>query len=95
MWIGIISLFPENVPRNYRLRGNWSGSKNGLLSILKAGVPVTSHDRHRRTVDDRPMAAGPGMPNDGATLTGYHSCSKAAAGEGAKVIYLSPQGRKA
>ncbi len=32
--------------------------------------------------------------NDGATLAGRHSCSKSRGGEGAKVIYLSPQGRK-
>lgn len=32
--------------------------------------------------------------NDGATLRDAIHAAKAAAGEGAKVIYLSPQGRK-
>ena len=39
------------------------------------------------------MAAA-GNADDGATFTEAIHAAKAAAGEGAKVIYLSPQGRK-
>lgn len=52
-----------------------------------------THDRHR-TVDDRPYGGGPGMLMMVQPLRDAIHAAKAAAGEGAKVIYLSPQGRK-
>ncbi len=52
-----------------------------------------TYDRHR-TVDDRPYGGGPGMLMMVQPLREAIHAAKAAAGEGAKVIYLSPQGRK-
>lgn len=47
-----------------------------------------------QTVDDRPYGGGPGMLMKIQPLQDAIQAAKQAAGEGAKVIYLSPQGRK-
>ncbi|NQZ09804.1 MAG: tRNA (guanosine(37)-N1)-methyltransferase TrmD, partial [Algicola sp.] len=47
-----------------------------------------------RTVDDRPYGGGPGMLMMVQPLRDAIRAAKAAGGENAKVIYLSPQGRK-
>ncbi|MFP1497632.1 tRNA (guanosine(37)-N1)-methyltransferase TrmD [Escherichia coli] len=67
--------------------------KNGLLSVQSWSPRDFTHDRHR-TVDDRPYGGGPGMLMMVQPLRDAVHAAKAAAGEGAKVIYLSPQGRK-
>lgn len=51
-----------------------------------------THDRHR-SVDDRPYGGGPGMVMMVQPLRDAIHAARAAAGE-AKVIYLSPQGRR-
>lgn len=93
MWIGIISLFPEmfRAITDYGVTGR--AVKNGLLSIESWSPRDFTHDRHR-TVDDRPYGGGPGMLMMVQPLRDAIHAAKAAAGEGAKVIYLSPQGRK-
>ena len=93
MWIGIISLFPEmfRAITDYGVTGR--AVKNGLLSIQSWSPRDFAHDRHR-TVDDRPYGGGPGMLMMVQPLRDAIHTAKAAAGEGAKVIYLSPQGRK-
>ncbi len=50
-------------------------------------------DRHR-TVDDRPYGGGPGMLMKIDPLQQAIAAARETAGEGAKVIYLSPQGKK-
>lgn len=45
-------------------------------------------------MDDRPYGGGPGMLMMVQPLRDAIHAAKSAAGEGAKVIYLSPQGRK-
>ncbi len=92
MFIGIVSLFPEMFAQ-LPITGNWPGSKNGLLNIQSWSPRDFTHDRHR-TVDDRPYGGGPGMLMMVQPLRDAIHAAKAAAGEGAKVIYLSPQGRK-
>ncbi|MFP3366904.1 tRNA (guanosine(37)-N1)-methyltransferase TrmD, partial [Pseudoalteromonas sp. SIMBA_148] len=52
-----------------------------------------TYDRHH-TVDDRPYGGGPGMLMMVEPLRKAIHAAKAAAGDNAKVIYLSPQGRK-
>ena len=93
MWIGIISLVPEmfRAITDYGVTGR--AVKNGLLSIQSWSPRDFTHDRHR-TVDDRPYGGGPGMLMMVQPLRDAIHAAKAAAGEGAKVIYLSPQGRK-
>ncbi|WP_127958900.1 tRNA (guanosine(37)-N1)-methyltransferase TrmD [Serratia microhaemolytica] len=93
MFIGIVSLFPEmfRAVTDYGVTGR--AVKNGLLSVQCWSPRDFTHDRHR-TVDDRPYGGGPGMLMMVQPLRAAISAAKAAVGEGAKVIYLSPQGRK-
>lgn len=93
MWIGVISLFPEmfRAVTDYGVTGR--AVKNGLLSVNIWSPRDFTHDKHR-TVDDRPYGGGPGMLMMVQPLRDAIHTAKAAAGEGVKVIYLSPQGRK-
>lgn len=93
MWIGVISLFPEmfRAITEYGVTGR--AVKNGLLNIQCWSPRDFTHDRHK-TVDDRPYGGGPGMLMMVQPLRDAIHAAKAAAGDGAKVIYLSPQGRK-
>jgi tRNA (guanine37-N1)-methyltransferase len=67
--------------------------KNGTIEFNSWNPRDFTHDKHR-TVDDRPYGGGPGMLMMVQPLTDAINAAKAKAGEGAKVIYLSPQGRK-
>lgn len=67
--------------------------KNGLLEVQTWNPRDFTHDRHN-TVDDRPYGGGPGMLMMVQPLRDAIHAAKAAAGDRAKVIYLSPQGRK-
>jgi len=93
MWIWIISLFPEmfRAITEYGVIGR--AVKNGLLNIQCCDPRDYTHDRHR-TVDDRPYGGGPGMLMMVQPLRDAIHAAKSEIGEDAKVIYLSPQGRK-
>ncbi|MFI0489128.1 MAG: tRNA (guanosine(37)-N1)-methyltransferase TrmD [Yersinia sp. (in: enterobacteria)] len=93
MWIGVISLFPEmfRAITDYGVTGR--AVKNGLLSVRCWSPRDFTCDRHC-TVDDRPYGGGPGMLMMAQPLKEAIYAAKVAAGEGVKVIYLSPQGRK-
>lgn len=96
LWIGVISLFPEmfDAITEYGVTGR--AIRNGLIEFHKWNPRDFTHDRHR-TVDDRPYGGGPGMLMMVQPLTDAINAAKAAAekdGRNAKVIYLSPQGRK-
>lgn len=93
MWVGVISLFPEmfSTITNYGVTGQ--AVKKGLLSVDTWNPRDFTHDKHR-TVDDRPYGGGPGMLMMVQPLRdAIHTAKKSAKGQ-AKVIYLSPQGRK-
>ncbi|WP_448546907.1 tRNA (guanosine(37)-N1)-methyltransferase TrmD [Thalassotalea fusca] len=96
MWIGIISLFPEmfDAITEYGVTGR--AIRSGLIEFHKWNPRDFTHDRHR-TVDDRPYGGGPGMLMMVQPLRDAINAAKKAAeddGRKAKVIYLSPQGRK-
>ncbi|NIG88213.1 tRNA (guanosine(37)-N1)-methyltransferase TrmD [Serratia symbiotica] len=93
MFIGVVSLLPEmfRAITDYGVTGR--AVKSGLLSVQCWSPRDFTYDRHR-TVDDRPYGGGPGMLMMVQPLREAIDAAKAAAGEGAKVIYLSPQGRK-
>ncbi|MFY1027038.1 tRNA (guanosine(37)-N1)-methyltransferase TrmD [Actinobacillus seminis] len=93
MWIGIISLFPEmfNAITDFGVTGR--AVKQRLLHIQCWNPRDFTSDKHK-TVDDRPYGGGPGMLMMVQPLRDAIRAAKAAAGEGVKVIYLSPQGRK-
>lgn len=92
MWIGVISLFPEmfRAITGYGVTGR--AVKQGLLQLDCWNPRDYAMDKHR-TVDDRPYGGGPGMLMMVQPLRDAIRAAKAAAGKGARVIYLSPQGR--
>ncbi|MFD1009248.1 MULTISPECIES: tRNA (guanosine(37)-N1)-methyltransferase TrmD [Oceanisphaera] len=93
MWIGVVSLFPEmfRAVSDYGVTGR--AVKDGLLTFECWNPRDFTRDKHR-TVDDRPYGGGPGMLMMVQPLRDAIAAARQAAGEGAKVIYLSPQGRK-
>ncbi|MFM5075887.1 tRNA (guanosine(37)-N1)-methyltransferase TrmD [Aeromonas caviae] len=93
MRIGVISLFPEMFRAITEHGVTGRAVKSGLLQIECWNPRDFTHDKHR-TVDDRPYGGGPGMLMMVQPLRDAIHAAKQAAGDGAKVIYLSPQGRK-
>ena len=67
--------------------------KLGQLALSHSNPRDYTVDRHR-TVDDRPYGGGPGMLMKIDPLQQAIAAAREAAGQGAKVIYLSPQGRR-
>ncbi len=91
--IQVVTLFPEMVEA-LRLGGVTARAmEQGLLELRCWNPRDFARDRHR-TVDDRPYGGGPGMVMRVEPLRSTICAAKAAAGEGAKVAYLSPQGRR-
>ncbi|HDS6457529.1 TPA: tRNA (guanosine(37)-N1)-methyltransferase TrmD [Morganella morganii subsp. morganii] len=93
MWIGVISLFPEMFLSITGHGVTGRAVKNGLISVDCWNPRDFTYNRHH-TVDDRPYGGGPGMLMMVEPLRKAIHAAKAAAGDNAKVIYLSPQGRK-
>ncbi len=93
MWLGVVTLFPEmfRAVTDFGVTGR--AVNKGLLELQTWNPRDFTHDRHN-TVDDRPYGGGPGMLMMVQPLRDAIHAAKAAAGEGAKVVYLSPQGRK-
>ena len=99
-WIGVISLFPRmfDAITEYGVTGR--AIRNGLIEFHTWNPRDFTVDKHR-TVDDRPYGGGPGMLMMVQPLRdAINAARKAAENNGfpdegrAKVIYLSPQGRK-
>ncbi len=96
MWIGVVSLFPEIFRAISENGVTGRAIKNNLLSIQSWNPRDFTTDKHR-TVDDRPYGGGPGMLMMVQPLRDAIKAAKQAAreaGHEAKVIYLSPQGRR-
>lgn len=93
MWLGVVTLFPEmfRAVTDFGVTGR--AVNKGLLELQTWNPRDFTHDKHN-TVDDRPYGGGPGMLMMVQPLRDAIHAAKAAAGDGAKVIYLSPQGRK-
>lgn len=93
MWIGVITLFPEMFKAITEFGVTSRAIKHELLQLHCWNPRDFTHDKHK-TVDDRPYGGGPGMLMMVQPLRDAIQAAKAEAGDGAKVIYLSPQGRK-
>jgi tRNA (guanine37-N1)-methyltransferase len=93
MWVGIISLFPEMFRSVTDFGVTGQAVSKGLLSVEVWNPRDFTHDKHR-TVDDKPYGGGPGMLMMVQPLRDAIRAAKKASPEKAKVIYLSPQGRK-
>lgn len=93
MWIGVVSLFPEMFTAITASGVTGRAVDKGLLEVDFWNPRDYATDRHR-TVDDRPYGGGPGMLMKVETLRGAIRDARAAGGDNARVIYLSPQGRR-
>ncbi|MFC0322487.1 tRNA (guanosine(37)-N1)-methyltransferase TrmD [Gallibacterium melopsittaci] len=93
MWIGVITLFPEMFKAITEFGVTSRAIKHNLLQVNCWNPRDFTHDKHK-TVDDRPYGGGPGMLMMVQPLRDAIQAARAEAGEGVKVIYLSPQGRK-
>ena len=93
MKIDVISLFPPifEAVTEHGITGR--AIKNGLLTLRVWNPRDYTEDRHR-SVDDRPYGGGPGMVMMGEPLARAITASRHEQVKGAKVIYLSPQGRR-
>ena len=93
MKVSVVSLFPEmfEAVSQYGVTGR--AVSRGLLNIQLFNPRTYTLDKHQ-TVDDRPYGGGPGMVMQPEPLRLALADAKAAAGADAKVIYMSPQGRR-
>lgn len=93
MWCGIVTLFPEmfRAITEYGITGR--ACERGLLQLHCWNPRDFATDRHK-TVDDRPYGGGPGMVMQVQPLQAAIQAAKKEVGGVAKVLYLSPQGRR-
>lgn len=91
MKVAVVTLFPEMFGAlvDYGVSGR--AVRNGLLEIRCFNPRDYTEDRHQ-TVDDRPYGGGPGMVMRPEPLGEAITAARAWA-QGARVLYLSPQGR--
>ncbi len=93
MRIDVVTLFPEMIREATRWGITGRARERGILEIHTWNPRDYTHDRHR-TVDDRPYGGGPGMVMKVEPLRAAIHAARAAAPEPARVVYLSPQGRR-
>jgi tRNA (guanine37-N1)-methyltransferase len=93
MRINVVTLFPEMLDAVIDSGITSRAVDNKLLSIQAWNPRDYTTDTHR-TVDDRPYGGGPGMVMKVEPLRAAIREARAQAPEGARVIHLSPQGRK-
>ena len=89
----VITLFPEMFAALTASGITRRALERGLWQIECWNPRQWTQDVHR-TVDDRPYGGGPGMVMMASPLEQAINAAKAAAGVEAKVICLSPQGRR-
>ncbi len=93
MWCGIVTLFPEMFKALTDYGITRRAVERGLLELHYWDPRDFSTDPHQ-SVDDRPYGGGPGMVMGVYPLRHAIIAARKAAGDQAKVIYLSPQGQK-
>ncbi|MCR4347434.1 MAG: tRNA (guanosine(37)-N1)-methyltransferase TrmD [Sulfuricaulis sp.] len=93
MRIDVISLFPPMFEAVSAHGITGRAVKNGLLTLRVWNPRDYTEDKHR-SVDDRPYGGGPGMVMMNEPLTRAIRAARGEQTQTAKVIYLSPQGRR-
>ncbi len=93
MRFDVITLFPELVRQVISCGVTGRAAEKGLFELATWNPRDYTHDVHR-TVDDRPYGGGPGMVMRYQPLADALAAAKREAGDEAKVIYLSPRGRR-
>ncbi len=92
MKLGVVTLFPEMFTAVSEFGITGRSFKNGIASFQSWNPRSFTADRHQ-TVDDRPYGGGPGMVMMAGPLSEALEEAKSALPK-AKVIYLSPQGKR-
>jgi len=89
----VVTLFPEmfSAISDWGVTGR--GLRDDLWSLSLHNPRDLATDRHG-TVDDRPYGGGPGMVMQAALLDQAVQSAKAALGGRAKVVAMTPQGRR-
>ena len=93
MRIAVVSLFPEMFCAVSRYGVTGRAVEDGQLELSLVNPRDFATDRHG-TVDDRPYGGGPGMLMKIDTLESAISEARRQLDAPARVIYLSPQGRR-
>ena len=91
MRIEVLTLFPELVEQVGRYGIVGRAVESGKLALTTRNFRDYSENKWRR-VDERPYGGGPGMVMNAGPVAKAIAAAKAAVGEGAKVVALSPQG---
>jgi len=91
--IDVISLFPQMFSALTEVGVSGRAVQKGILQVETWNPRDYAKDNYR-TVDDRPYGGGPGMVMMVEPLRDAIQAAKKAAPGKAKVIYLSPQGRR-
>ncbi|BCX87825.1 tRNA (guanine37-N1)-methyltransferase [Methylomarinovum tepidoasis] len=93
MRFDVVTLFPEMVAGASRYGVTGRALERGQAELVTWNPRDFTRDRHR-TVDDRPYGGGPGMVMKVEPLRAAIRAAREADARPARVIYLSPQGRK-
>ena len=89
----VMTLFPEMFTALTEWGVTGRAFQSGVCSLHLQDPREEATDRHG-SVDDRPYGGGPGMVMQAPVLSASLSRARAAVGSGAKVVALSPQGKK-
>lgn len=93
MRLGVVTLFPCMFDALWESGVTGRALKRGMVRLDLWNPRDFTHDRHR-TVDDRPYGGGPGMVMGLQPLRDAIHAGRAELGQGCRVLYLSPQGRR-
>jgi tRNA (guanine37-N1)-methyltransferase len=91
--IQVVTLFPEMLDALLAFGVTGRAVERGLLQV-RCWNPRDYTSDSRRTVDDRPFGGGPGMVMKVEPIRAAIHAARAAAGTRARVIFLSPQGKR-
>lgn len=92
MRFGVVTLFPEMFTALTGFGISGRAISKGLVTVEFWNPRDFTSDRHR-TVDDKPYGGGPGMLMKTEPLLDAIAAARAALGDQAKSVYLSPQGK--
>lgn len=93
MRIQVITLFPEMFAAVTEHGISGRATKQGIVEVLTINPRDFVSSRYQ-AVDDRPFGGGPGMVMMHQPLKDAIKTARDKAGQGTRVAYLSPQGRK-
>lgn len=93
MQIRVVTLFPEMLATGLAFGICGRALSRGLANVMAVNPRDYARDVHR-TVDDRPYGGGPGMVLKYEPLREAVKAARSGLPEGARVVFLSPQGRR-